>query len=115
MVWFVLAGMAACAVLAALWPLLRPSPTARADPAENEAAFYKAQLEEIRRDVERGVLPPGEAGGARSAHARERARRAAGAPPARGRGERPRRGRASPDRRSVRALRGAGAGTAHSP
>ena len=30
MVWFVLAGMAACAVLAALWPLLRPTPAAKA-------------------------------------------------------------------------------------
>src|ERR1700734_2178525 len=70
MVWFVLAGMAALAVLAALWPLLRPSPTAKADPAENEAAFYKAQLEEIRRDVERGLLPQGEAESARAEAAR---------------------------------------------
>ena len=70
MVWFVLAGMAACAVLAALWPLLRPPPNAKADPAANEAAFYKAQLEEIRRDVERGLLPQGEAESARAEAAR---------------------------------------------
>jgi cytochrome c-type biogenesis protein CcmH len=70
MVWFVLAGMAALAVLAALWPLLRPSPAAKADPAANEAAFYKAQLEEIRRDVERGLLPQGEAESARAEAAR---------------------------------------------
>ena len=70
MVWFVLAGMAACAVLAALWPLLRPSSGAKADPAANEAAFYKAQLEEIRRDVERGLLPQGEAESARAEAAR---------------------------------------------
>jgi cytochrome c-type biogenesis protein CcmH len=70
MVWFVLAGMAACAVLAALWPLLRPSPAAKADRAANEAAFYKAQLEEIRRDVERGLLPQGEAESARAEAAR---------------------------------------------
>jgi cytochrome c-type biogenesis protein CcmH len=70
MVWFVLAGMAACAVLAALWPLLRPSRNAKADPAANEAAFYKAQLEEIRRDVERGLLPQGEAESARAEAAR---------------------------------------------
>ncbi len=57
MVWFVLAGMAALAVLAALWPLLRPSPSAKADAEANEAAFYKAQLEEIRRDVERAFCP----------------------------------------------------------
>ena len=70
MVWFVLAGMAALAVLAALWPLLRPSPPTKADPAANEAAFYKAQLEEIRRDVERGLLPQGEAESARAEAAR---------------------------------------------
>src|SRR3984957_14396413 len=72
MVWLVLAGMAACAVLAALWPLLRPSRNATADPAANEAAFYKAQLEEIRSDVERGLLPVvgDEAEGARAEAAR---------------------------------------------
>ena len=70
MVWFVLAGMAALAVLAALWPLLRSSPTAKADPRANEAAFYRAQLEEIRRDVERGLLPQGEAESARAEAAR---------------------------------------------
>ena len=70
MMWFVLAGMAACAVLAALWPLLRTSSGANADPAANEAAFYKAQLEEIRRDVDRGLLPQGEAESARAEAAR---------------------------------------------
>jgi cytochrome c-type biogenesis protein CcmH len=70
MLWFVLAGMAAFAVLAALWPLLRGSSSAKADAAASEAAFYKAQLEEIRRDVERGVLPQGEAESARSEAAR---------------------------------------------
>jgi cytochrome c-type biogenesis protein CcmH len=70
MVWFILAGMAACVVLAALWPLLRPPRTATADPGANEAAFYKAQLEEIRRDVERGLLPQGEAESARAEAAR---------------------------------------------
>jgi cytochrome c-type biogenesis protein CcmH len=70
MLWFVLAGMAAFAVLAALWPLLRGSPGANQDAATNEAAFYKAQLEEIRRDVERGLLPQGEAESARAEAAR---------------------------------------------
>jgi cytochrome c-type biogenesis protein CcmH len=70
MVWFVLAGMAACAVLATLWPLLGASSGANADPAANEAAFYKAQLEEIKRDVERGLLPQGEAQSARAEAAR---------------------------------------------
>ena len=70
MVWFVLAGMAAFAVLAALWPLLRAPSSGKADPAANEAAFYKAQLEEINRDVERGLLPQGEAESARAEAAR---------------------------------------------
>src|ERR1700727_2907079 len=70
MVWFVLAGMAALGVLAALWPLLCPPPAAKADPAANEAVFYKGQLEEIRRDVERGLLPQGEAESARAEAAR---------------------------------------------
>jgi len=66
MLWFVLAGMAAFAVLAALWPLLRPSSSATADPALNESGFYRAQLDEIQRDVERGLLPQGEAESARA-------------------------------------------------
>jgi cytochrome c-type biogenesis protein CcmH len=70
MLWFVLAGMAAFAVLAALWPLLRAPAGAKADAAASEAAFYKAQLEEIRRDVERGLLPQGEAESARAEAAR---------------------------------------------
>ena len=70
MVWFVLAGMAACVVLAALWPLLPRLLERQVDPAANEAAFYKAQLEEIRRDVERGLLPQGEAESARAEAAR---------------------------------------------
>ena len=80
MVWFVLAGMAACAVLAALWPLLRPPPPMKAEAAANEAAFYKAQLEEIRRDVERGLLPQGEAESARAEAARRLIAAAASSP-----------------------------------
>jgi cytochrome c-type biogenesis protein CcmH len=71
MVWFVLSGMSAFAVLAALWPLLRArSSSANADAASSEARFYKAQLEEIRRDVERGLLPQAEAESARAEAAR---------------------------------------------
>ena len=40
------------------------------DSAANEAEFYKAQLEEIRRDVDRGLLPQGEAESARAEAAR---------------------------------------------
>ena len=70
MLWFVLAGMAAFAVLAALWPLLRPPSGAQTDAGANEAAFFRAQLEEIRRDVERGLLPQREAESARAEAAR---------------------------------------------
>ena len=71
MVWFIMAGMAAIAALAAIWPVLRASPqSAGADPATSEAAFYKAQLDEIQRDVERGQLPQSEAASARAEAAR---------------------------------------------
>ena len=70
MVWFILAGMAAVAVLAALWPVLRPSSSVSPDAASSEARFYKAHLEEIRRDVERGLLVQSEAESARAEAAR---------------------------------------------
>jgi cytochrome c-type biogenesis protein CcmH len=71
MVWYVLAGMTAVAVLAAIWPVLRSSsPSADADAASSEAVFYRAQLDEIRRDVERGQLPQTEAASARAEAAR---------------------------------------------
>ena len=71
MLWFIMAGMAAFAALAAIWPVLRSSPRAiDADPAASETAFYKAQLEEIQRDVERGVLPQSEVASARAEAAR---------------------------------------------
>jgi hypothetical protein len=67
--------MAACAVVAAVWPLFRASAAVNADRAANETAFYKARLEEIRRDLERGLPPLGEA---------ESAPRGSRAPPHRG-------------------------------
>ncbi len=71
MVWFVLAGLTAFAVLAAIWPLLRASSGPLDDgAASSEAAFYKAQLDEIQRDVERGQLPQSEAESARAEAAR---------------------------------------------
>src|SRR5690349_20596478 len=82
MVWFVLAGMAAVAALAAVWPLLGARQGLGGDPAASETAFYKAQLEEIRRDVERGLLPQGEAESARAEAARRLIAAAAGPSPA---------------------------------
>src|SRR5208283_3120585 len=71
MIWFILAGMAAFAALAAVWPVLRSSaPPADADAAASETAFYKEQLDEIQRDVERGQLPQSEAASARAEAAR---------------------------------------------
>ena len=71
MVWFILAGMAAFAGLAAVWPVLRGSSrSADADAASSDAAFYKAQIDEIERDVERGQLPRSEADAARAEAAR---------------------------------------------
>ena len=68
MVWIALAAMTGVAVLFALWPLAFRS-GARADD-DREAQFYRAQIDEIARDVERGVLPPAEAEAARAEAAR---------------------------------------------
>ncbi|THD44149.1 MAG: c-type cytochrome biogenesis protein CcmI [Bradyrhizobium sp.] len=68
MLWAALAGMTALAALVALWPLVfGPRSVAT---ASSETAFYKAQLDEIERDVARGQLPPDEAAGARAETAR---------------------------------------------
>src|SRR5579883_837198 len=68
MIWLVFALMTGAAVLCALWPLAR-----RRTSSEGEAravAFYKAQIAEIDRDVERGQLPEEEARSARIEAAR---------------------------------------------
>src|SRR5947209_1644306 len=71
MVWFIMAGMAVLAALAAIWPVLRVAPAPKAaNDAAREAAFYKAQLTEIEREVERGQLPRSEAAQARTEVAR---------------------------------------------
>jgi cytochrome c-type biogenesis protein CcmH len=68
MFWFVAAGMTGLAALAVLWPLsLR---RARSGRNAGEAAFYRAQLGEIERDVERGLLPAEDAATARAETAR---------------------------------------------
>ncbi|MFZ1962651.1 MAG: c-type cytochrome biogenesis protein CcmI, partial [Roseiarcus sp.] len=68
MLWLVLAVMTGLAVLVTLWPLAFRR-RGGAEPA-SEVAFYKAQLGEIERDVERGQLPAEEAAGARAEAAR---------------------------------------------
>jgi cytochrome c-type biogenesis protein CcmI len=85
MLWFVLVAMTVLAVLGALWPLVMRR-KGGADAA-SEVAFYKAQLGEIERDVERGLLPAEEAAGARAEAARRLIAASAAAPGATGAGE----------------------------
>jgi cytochrome c-type biogenesis protein CcmH len=67
MLWIALALMTGLAMGFALWPLAH---RARAGSERREADFYRAQLDEIARDVERGQLPPDEAASARAEAAR---------------------------------------------
>jgi cytochrome c-type biogenesis protein CcmH len=60
--------MTGLAALAAVWPLVRGARRGASVPTD--AAFYKAQLGEIERDVARGFLPADEAAGARVEAAR---------------------------------------------
>ena len=60
--------MTIIAAVAALWPLAVPE--TQETKAEGDAAFFTAQLAEIERDVERGLMPAGEAGVARAETAR---------------------------------------------
>ena len=68
MIWLALAVMTGLAMGFVLWPLaFRARETA---DDGREAAFYRAQLAEIARDVERGLLPAEEAASARAEAAR---------------------------------------------
>ncbi|MGD1038226.1 MAG: c-type cytochrome biogenesis protein CcmI [Roseiarcus sp.] len=87
MLWFVFAGMTGLAVLCALWPLAFRREGG--PDAASEVAFYKAQLGEIERDVERGQLPAEEAAGARAEAARRLIAASAAAPGESGAGETP--------------------------
>jgi cytochrome c-type biogenesis protein CcmH len=68
MLWIALAVMTGLAMAIVLWPLAFRT-QARAE-ATREADFYRAQLAEIQRDVDRGQLPPEEAISARAEAAR---------------------------------------------
>ena len=87
MLWFVLAGMTGLAVLCAAWPLAFRRQGGL--DAASEVAFYKAQLGEIERDVERGQLPAEEAAGARAEAARRLIAASGAAPGTSGAGEAP--------------------------
>ena len=62
--WLILAVMTLVALIVALWPLLFV--TSQSSEANSEVTFYAAQLAEIDRDIERGLLPSAEAGAARA-------------------------------------------------
>jgi len=66
--WVSVAILTALAVLAVLWPLSR-RPSGQDDAAQ-DVAVYRDQLGEVDRDVERGLIAPGEAEGARAEIAR---------------------------------------------
>src|SRR5688500_18664708 len=65
--WILLAAMTGGAIAAVLWPLSRRPVEAVADPSTQ---FYREQIAEIERDLERGLLSPAEAEGARAEAAR---------------------------------------------
>jgi cytochrome c-type biogenesis protein CcmH len=66
--WIAIAALTAAATAALLAPLLRPRRVT--EESESEIAIYSDQLEEIERDVARGVLPESEAKAARTEIAR---------------------------------------------
>ncbi len=66
--WLILNVMTLIALFVALWPLaFAASPN---EETNSEMAFYAAQLAEVDRDIERGLLPSGEASAARAETAR---------------------------------------------
>jgi cytochrome c-type biogenesis protein CcmH len=67
--WIAMAALAAAASLAVLVPLYRGRAGARR-MAEQEVSVYRDQLDEVERDLERGVIPPAEAEAARTEIAR---------------------------------------------
>lgn len=68
LVWVVLALMTGAAVGLVLWPLSRP--VAQVHTEATDADFYRAQLAEIERDADRGLLPAEEAETAKAEAAR---------------------------------------------
>jgi cytochrome c-type biogenesis protein CcmH len=63
LLWLAIGLLTAGALLGLLWPLLRPvEPPA---PVEGDAAVYRDQLSELKRDLERGLIEPDAAAAAR--------------------------------------------------
>src|ERR1035437_10668759 len=68
MIWVVFAFLTVVAVLAVLWPLLRAPRTVPRKDAD--VAFYEAQIAEIGRDAERGLIAAADAASAKAEAAR---------------------------------------------
>lgn len=68
MIWLVFAFLTGVALLAVLWPLLRSPRTVPRKDAD--VAFYEAQIVEIGRDAERGLIAAADAASAKAEAAR---------------------------------------------
>ncbi|PPQ38948.1 cytochrome c-type biogenesis protein CcmH [Rhodoblastus acidophilus] len=68
MIWIVFALLTGVAVFSALWPLSRPAPKVAEDAAD--VAFYRAQIDEIDAERERGAIDPDQAEAAKALAAR---------------------------------------------
>jgi cytochrome c-type biogenesis protein CcmH len=79
LLWIMMALMAGLAALAILWPL-RTQPDAGSPQADGEVDVYKAQLAEIMRDHQRGLIGDTEAEGLRAEAARRLLRQSQDAP-----------------------------------
>jgi cytochrome c-type biogenesis protein CcmH len=78
MIWVVFALMTGAAILSLLWPLAgRPTGLAR---REVETSLYKAQLQDLQRDVERGLMSEADAEAAKAEAARRLLAATAGEP-----------------------------------
>lgn len=60
MIWILFGGLATVTLLGLMLPLLRP-PAAASGRAAYDLAVYRDQLDEIARDIERGLLSPDQA------------------------------------------------------
>lgn len=68
--WLIFAAMTAAATMAVLWPLSRGRHAAAAAPEDHDIAVYRDQLDEVARDLERGLIGVREAEAARTEIAR---------------------------------------------
>jgi cytochrome c-type biogenesis protein CcmH len=80
LLWVAMAALAALAMLPVLWVLGRPGQPRSAD--EPAVAVYRDQLDELKRDLARGIVAEGEASAARNEIARRLIRAGENAPDA---------------------------------